>query len=62
MMECMRSSVLFMGALLARCGEVHLTSPGGCKLGARPIDLHISAMKTLRPVLVYQAFTNTRER
>ncbi len=47
MMECMRSSVLFMGALLARCGEVHLTSPGGCKLGARPIDLHISAMKTL---------------
>ncbi len=47
MMECMRSSVLFMGALLARCGEVHLTAPGGCKLGARPIDMHIEAMKTL---------------
>ncbi len=47
MMEKMRSSVLFMGALLARCGEVHLTAPGGCKLGARPIDLHISAMKSL---------------
>lgn len=47
MMECMRSSVLFMGALLARCGEVHLTAPGGCKLGARPIDMHISAMKAL---------------
>lgn len=47
MMECMRSSVLFMGALLARCGEVHLTAPGGCKLGARPIDLHINAMRAL---------------
>lgn len=47
MMEKMRSSVLFMGALLARCGEVHLTNPGGCKLGARPIDLHIAAMKAL---------------
>ena len=34
MMESMRSSVLFMGALLARCGEVHLTLPGGCRLGA----------------------------
>lgn len=47
MMECMRSSVLFMGALLARCGEVHLTAPGGCKLGARPIDLHIGTMRSL---------------
>lgn len=47
MMECMRSSVLFMGALLARCGEVHLTAPGGCRLGARPIDMHINAMKAL---------------
>ncbi len=44
MMECMRSSVLFMGTLLARCGQVRLTAPGGCKLGARPIDLHISAI------------------
>lgn len=47
MMECMRSSVLFMGALLARCGEVRLIAPGGCKLGARPIDLHINAMRAL---------------
>lgn len=47
MMELMRSSVLFMGAILARCGEVRLSAPGGCKLGARPIDLHISAMRAL---------------
>lgn len=47
MMERMRSSVLFMGALLARCGEVRMTAPGGCKLGARPIDMHIDAMRAL---------------
>lgn len=47
MMESMRSSVLFMGALLARCGEVRLSHPGGCRLGARPIDMHIEAMKAL---------------
>lgn len=47
MMESMRSSVLFMGALLARCGEARLTLPGGCKLGARPIDMHLDAMKAL---------------
>ena len=47
MMESMRSSVLFMGALLARCGEVSLTLPGGCRLGARPIDMHLAAMRAL---------------
>lgn len=47
MMECMRSSVLFMGALLARCGEVRMSAPGGCKLGARPIDMHLDAMRAL---------------
>lgn len=47
MMERMRSSVLFMGALLARCGEAELCAPGGCDLGSRPIDLHLQAMKSL---------------
>lgn len=43
----MRSSVIFMGALLARCGEARLSPPGGCQLGRRPIDLHISALRQL---------------
>lgn len=47
MMESMRSSVLFMGALLARCGEVRLSRPGGCKLGERPVDMHLSALEAL---------------
>ena len=43
----MRSSVIFMGALLARCGEARLSPPGGCQLGRRPIDLHLSALRQL---------------
>ena len=43
----MRSSVIFMGALLARCGEARLSPPGGCQLGKRPIDLHLSAGCTI---------------
>ena len=43
----MRSSVIFMGALLARCGEARLSLPGGCQLGKRPIDLHLSALRKL---------------
>lgn len=46
MME-MRSSVIFMGALLARCGEARLSLPGGCQLGKRPIDLHLSALRKM---------------
>ncbi|MEG2000808.1 MAG: UDP-N-acetylglucosamine 1-carboxyvinyltransferase [Evtepia sp.] len=47
LMREMRSSILFLGALLARTGETELSCPGGCELGARPIDLHISAMQRL---------------
>lgn len=43
----MRSSVMYMGAILARCGEVRLSAPGGCELGARPIDLHLRALREL---------------
>lgn len=47
LMQKMRSSVLFLGALLARCGECCLTYPGGCVLGERPIDLHLRAVEQL---------------
>ena len=43
----MRSSVIFLGAILARCGQVRIAMPGGCELGPRPIDLHLAAMKAL---------------
>ena len=47
LMAEMRSSVIFMGALLARCGEARLSLPGGCQLGRRPIDLHLAALREL---------------
>ena len=46
-MREMRSSVIFLGALAARCGEAHMCLPGGCELGPRPIDLHIAALEAL---------------
>lgn len=41
----LRSSFLFSGALLARCGKVICTYPGGCNIGSRPIDIHLDAFK-----------------
>lgn len=47
LMRRMRSSVIFLGAILTRCGRTEISYPGGCELGARPIDLHLSALRTL---------------
>ncbi len=42
-----RCSVIFMGALLGRCEQCRLSLPGGCNLGPRPIDYHISALTAM---------------
>lgn len=46
-MREMRSSILFLGALLARLGEAEMCLPGGCEIGPRPIDLHLKALEEL---------------
>lgn len=43
----MRSSIILLGALLGRCGEAKMSKPGGCQLGARPIDYHLSGLASM---------------
>lgn len=47
LMREMRSSVIFSGSLLGRMGQCRLSLPGGCEIGARPIDFHIAAFKKM---------------
>ena len=47
LMREMRSSAIFLGAILARCGRAELSYPGGCELGPRPIDLHLAGLRKL---------------
>jgi UDP-N-acetylglucosamine 1-carboxyvinyltransferase len=47
LVKTMRASVLALGPLLARYGYAHVSLPGGCKIGARPVNLHIDGMRAL---------------
>lgn len=47
LMRRMRSSIIFLGALVSKNGSARISLPGGCELGPRPIDLHIDALKQM---------------
>ena len=50
----MRSSILFMGALLGRLGKINIAMPGGCKLGARLIDLHVDGLQKMGATICFE--------
>ena len=47
MVKTMRASILVLGPLLARCGEAKVSLPGGCAIGARPVDQHIKGLQAM---------------
>ena len=47
LVKTMRAAFFTLGPLLARCGEARVSLPGGCAIGARPVDLHLRALEAL---------------
>ena len=47
MVKTMRASILVLGPLTARCGEARVSLPGGCAIGARPVDQHIKGLQSM---------------
>lgn len=47
LVKTMRASVLVLGPLLARCGRARVSLPGGCAIGARPVDQHIKGLQAM---------------
>jgi UDP-N-acetylglucosamine 1-carboxyvinyltransferase len=52
LVKTMRASTLVLGPLVARCGRARVSLPGGCAIGARPIDLHIKGLERLGAQIV----------
>jgi UDP-N-acetylglucosamine 1-carboxyvinyltransferase len=50
----MRASILVLGPLLARCREARVSLPGGCAIGARPVDLHLKGLEQMGAVIVLE--------
>jgi UDP-N-acetylglucosamine 1-carboxyvinyltransferase len=55
LVKTMRASVLALGPLLARFGKARVSLPGGCAIGARPIDLHLAALTKMGAEVILEA-------
>ena len=61
MVKTMRASILVLGPLLARCGEARVSLPGGCAIGARPVDQHIKGLQAMgAEIRVEQGYVHAR--
>ena len=61
LVKTMRASILVLGPLLARYGEADVSMPGGCAIGARPVNLHVSGLRAMgAEVAVEDGFIKAR--
>jgi len=61
LVKTMRASILVLGPLMARCGEAKVSLPGGCAIGARPVDQHIKGLQAMgAEVNVEHGYVNAR--
>ncbi|HTQ96582.1 MAG TPA: UDP-N-acetylglucosamine 1-carboxyvinyltransferase [Candidatus Acidoferrum sp.] len=51
LVKTMRASILTLGPAIARSGVAHVSLPGGCAIGARPVDLHLTALEKMGAVI-----------
>lgn len=54
LVKTMRASVLVLGPLLTKCGHAEVSLPGGCAIGARPVDLHIEGLRQMGANIVVE--------
>ena len=61
LVKTMRASILVLGPLVARFGEADVSLPGGCAIGARPVNLHVSGLQAMgAEVIVEDGFIKAR--
>ena len=61
LVKTMRASILVLGPLLARYGEAEVSLPGGCAIGARPVDMHLSGLEAMGATIdVEQGYIRAR--
>jgi UDP-N-acetylglucosamine 1-carboxyvinyltransferase len=61
MVKTMRASILVLGPLVARCGEARVSLPGGCAIGARPVDQHIKGLQAMgAEITVEQGYVHAK--
>jgi hypothetical protein len=62
LVKTMRASILVLGPLLARFGEAKVSLPGGCAIGARPVDQHIKGLQAMgAEITIEHGFIEARE-
>lgn len=52
----MRSSIILMGAMLGRCGQIVLDYPGGCVIGDRPVDIHLKSLTKMNILITEEEY------